>query len=327
MRSHQAISPRTGRLIVVLLAVVVAAVAYPWQSVRERWVLGIAVAVVIVLLAWWRGLFVTTILRRRVAIMRRNRRRRPARESGIDVRTTALLHIAPPETESDLLPLPLIAQYLDRYGIHAYALRVTSRAVESEVERQTWIGLTVSALDNLPALRARAPRIPLHETAEVAVRRLADHLRETGRAASVVGPDDLPQLRPARETWRAIRDEADDYLAAYRVKVDTALSETLAAIESYPARATWTVLEIADDGTGQTVAVGCAFRTAAKPRSGGPLAGLAPHSGNHRPALMTLHPLSTQRLDGHSAAPADLLVRLRWPGAAARQSRARHAAV
>lgn len=328
MTSHQPTSLPTGRIMVVLLTVVTAAMAYPWQSVRERWVLGIAVAVVIVVLAWWRGLFVTTILRRRAAMLRRNHGGRSARESGVDVRTTAVLRIDPPETEPDVLPLPLIARYLDRYGIRAYCVRVTSRDVETDTDprRQTWIGLTVSALDNLAALQARSPRIPLRETAEVAVRRLADHLRENGWAASVVGPDDLPRFRTARESWRGIRDENGEFVAAYRVQVDAALPETLAAIESYPARTTWTVLEIADDGAGQTVAVGCAFRTAAKPRPGGPLAGLTPHSGNHRPALMALHPLATRRLDGHAIPPADLLARLRWPSAARRRSRPRHAA-
>ncbi|MGH3969395.1 MAG: type VII secretion protein EccE, partial [Mycobacterium sp.] len=163
MRPHQSILLPFGRVMVVLLAVVAVAMAYPWQSARERWVLGIAVAVVVVLLARWRGLFVTTILRRWVATIRRNRGRLGARESGIDVRTTALLRITPPETEPDLLPLPLLAHYLDRYGIYADALRVISRDAESESRRQTWIGLTVSAADNLTALRARAPRIPLHE--------------------------------------------------------------------------------------------------------------------------------------------------------------------
>jgi len=307
--------------MLVLLAVVPAAMAFPWHAPRERWVLGVAVAAVIVLLARWRGLFVTTALRRRMAMAYRNRRGHPAHGSGIDVRTTALLRITAPQNQPDLLPLPLIARYLDRYGIHAYALRVTSRAAESASERQTWIGLTLSAVDNLAALQARGPRIPLHETAEVAVRRLADHLRETGWTAVLVGPDDLPWFRQGREFWSGIRAGSDDYWAAYRVSVDAGLPETLSAIESYPARATWTALEIADDGAGPTVAVGCAFRTATAPYGGSaPLAGLTPHSGNHGPALRALHPLSARRLNGHSALPADLLKRLSWPVTPRRQS-------
>ena len=100
---------------------------FPWQSARERWVLGIAIVVVITLLARWRGLPVTTILRRRLAMLRPSRGARRADESGTDVRTTALLRVTPPESGPDVLPLPLIASYADRYGLRADAIRVTSR--------------------------------------------------------------------------------------------------------------------------------------------------------------------------------------------------------
>ena len=73
MSAHRSISPPTGRITLVLLAVVAGAIAFPWHSVRERWVLGIAIAAVIVLLARWQGLPVTTILRRRLAILRPSR--------------------------------------------------------------------------------------------------------------------------------------------------------------------------------------------------------------------------------------------------------------
>ena len=86
-----------------------------------------------------------------------------------------------------MLPLPLIAGYLDRYGIRADKVRITSRDNASGA-RETWIGLTISAVDNLVALQARSARIPLHETAQVAARRLADHLREIGWEASTSGP-------------------------------------------------------------------------------------------------------------------------------------------
>ena len=59
MRPHQSIAPPTGRITLVVLAVVAAAMGFPWHSARERWVLGIAIAVVITLLARWRGLPVT----------------------------------------------------------------------------------------------------------------------------------------------------------------------------------------------------------------------------------------------------------------------------
>jgi type VII secretion protein EccE len=316
----------------VVLALVAAAIAYPWQSVRERWVLGIAIAVVITLLAWRRGLPMTTMLRRRVAMLRPSPGARLTSGTGIDVRATAVLRITPPEADPDVLPLALIARYVDRYGLHADAIRVTSRDTTSGTgmrERETWIGLTMSAADNLAALQARSPRIPLHETAEVAVRRLADHLRESGWTAGIVASDDVPRLygRSARETWSSVRQGSVDYVAAYGVKVDTALPNTLAAIWSYPVREVWTALEIAGAGGKQTMAVACALRTDGRPGAGGPLPGLTSRSGNQRVALAVLHPACTHRLEGHGALPeALLLARLRWPSTIQQQPRSRIAA-
>jgi type VII secretion protein EccE len=320
----QSVSPPTGRITLVLLAVVAAALAFPWHSVRERWVVGVAVVAVIVLLARWRGLPVTTILHRRLTILRPSRGSRRADDSVTDVRTTALLRVAPPLADADALPLSLIAGYAERYGLHADAIRVTSRDSTSEVgtrERETWIGVTLSAADNLAALQARSPQIPLQETAEVAARRLADHLRESGWTASLAVSDDVPTPYPrsARETWSGISLGSADYIAAHGVKVDTALPNTLAAIWSYPVREVWTVLEVAGAGAGagQTLAVGCAFRTDAAPDAAGPLPGLISQAGIQRAALSALDPLSSQRLDGHVVLPEALLLeRLRWASTA-----------
>ncbi|UQX10792.1 type VII secretion protein EccE [Candidatus Mycobacterium methanotrophicum] len=328
MSPHQSIAPPTGRITLVALAVVAAAMGFPWHSARERWVLGIALVVVVSLLARWRGLAVTTIVRRRLAMRRPKRGAHPAVGSGTDVRATVLLRVGPPVSGPDALPLPLIASYTDRYGLSADAIRVTSRDTTSDAgvpQRETWIGLTFSAADNLAALQARSPQIPLHETAEIAARRLADHLRENGWTAGIADPEDIPALygRRTRETWRGIRRGNADYVAAYQVKADTALPNTLAAIWSYPVRETWTALEISGAGDRQTLAVACAFHTDTPPAAGGPLPGLISHSGNHRPALTALHPPSTQQLDGHVAVPeALLLTRVRWPSAIAQLDRA-----
>ncbi len=233
--------------------------------------LGIAIVVVIVLLARWRGLPVTTILRRRLAILRPNRGARRAEESVTDVRTTALLRVTPPLGDADSLPLPLIAGYAHRYGLRADAIRVTSRDSTSEVgtrERETWIGVTLSAADNLAALQARSPQIPLHETAEVAARRLADHLRESGWTAAIAESRRrsfaATRGRPARRGPGSAR-ASSNHVAAYGVKVDTALPNTLAAIWSYPVREVWTAAEVSGSGDDQTLAVACAFRTDASP--------------------------------------------------------------
>ncbi|BCO38103.1 type VII secretion protein EccE [Mycobacterium heckeshornense] len=324
--------PGTGRVTLLLLAAVPAAMAYPWQSMRDRWVLGIGAAVAILLLGRWRGLYATTILRRRMAMSSRNSGLRRARDPGIDVRATALLHVRPSAETVDVLPLPLITRYLDRYGIRADAVRITSRDTGSDtgvLQRDTWIGMTVSAVANLAALQARSPQIPLLKTTEVAVRRLADHLRELGWSASTVGAQDIPPLfnRSARETWRGVRDQRTEYVAAYQVNVDSALPDMLAAIRSHVARETWTSLEISGTEERTTVAVACAFRTEGRPSGSAPLPGLTPQNGNHWPALTALDPLSTRRLDGHTELPASLLERLRWPSVAGpAPSRPRHAA-
>ncbi|MGH3523767.1 MAG: type VII secretion protein EccE, partial [Mycobacterium sp.] len=237
--------PGPGRITLVLLAVVPAVMAYPWPSTRDRWVLGVAVAVTIVLLGWWRGLHFTTILRRGAAMLRHRRGAQTGLWQGPDVRTAALLRVVPSAADPGVLPLPLIAEYLNRYGLRADSIRVTSRDTRSVADvpqRDTWIGLTLSAAENLAALQARSPQIPLHETAEVAARRLADHLREMGWEVTGAGPDDVPELfgATARESWRAVTDGSADYVAAYRVSVDRMLPDTLAEIWAYGAREAWT---------------------------------------------------------------------------------------
>ncbi len=311
--------PGAARVALGLLAVVPAAMAYPWQSTHAYWLLGIAVGAVIVLFGWWGGLHVTTILRRRLAIVRRaaNPMSLPA-EPDANTRTTALLRLGPGSSDSGALPLPLIARYLNRYGIRADSIRITSLSTASGVT-DTWIGLTLSALDNLAALQARSARIPLHETAEVAARRLADHLREIGFEASTVAGEDVPEplaFEPgatARETWRAVQQGGSDYVAAYRIRPDSGLPDTLVAVRAQPAREIWTALEIAGSGAHHTVAAACALRTDAAPGSAAPVAGLTLERGNQQPALQALDPLSSHRLDGHAEAPADLLERLDWP--------------
>ncbi|SON59312.1 ESX-3 secretion system protein EccE3 [Mycobacterium simulans] len=308
--------PGTGRVTLALLAVIPVALAYPWQSPRDYWLLGIAAAVVVLLFGWWRGLYFTTILRRGLAILGRRRRRVPG--PGTDTRATELLRVGPPPSDSGVLPLPLIARYLNCYGIRADKIRITSRDTGAD-ELQTWIGLTVAATHNLAALQARSSRIPLHETAQVAARRLADHLREIGWEASTVAPEDIPRpvAQESRETWNGVRQGDSDYVAAYRVSADRSLPETMNAIRSYPARETWTVLEIAGDPHHYTVAAACAFRTDTRPGGGAPLDGLTSQRGSQLPALLALDPVATQPLDGHTDAPADLLTGLTWPAPAA----------
>ncbi|SPM33275.1 type VII secretion protein EccE [Mycobacterium rhizamassiliense] len=307
--------PGPGRITLAALAVVPAVLAYPWHSTRDYWLLGIAVAVVVVLFGWWGRLHFTTILGRRLAMT--GRRGKPIELAGAAA-TTALLRIGAPLDDREVLPLPVIARYLDRYGIRADKIRITSRDNASDVSRrETWVGITISAADNLAALQARSSRIPLQETAEVVARRLADHLREIGWDANVVGVEDVPRLvtPKARETWSAVQRGASDHVVAYQVSVDDALSQTLDAIRSYEARETCTALEIAGGGPGRphTIAAACAFLTETAPDKGTPLPGLIAQRGNQLPALIALDLLSTHRLDGHTEAADGVLATLDWP--------------
>ena len=317
--------PGPGRITLALLAVVPAVLAYPWRTNRDYWVLGIAAVAVIVLFGWWHGLHFTTILYRRLVLIGRRPDHGLDTESGSATKTTALLRVGAPVGDTDVLPLPLIARYLDRYGVRADKIRITSRDSASDpARRETWIGITVSAADNLAALQARSAEIPLHETAAVVARRLADHLREIGWEANAVAPDDVPRLvaANARETWHAVQRGTSDYVAAYHVSVDGSLPETLDAIRAIPARETCTALEIAGDRTHHTIAAACAFLTDAPVKGPSPLPGLTPQRGNHGPALRALDLLSTQRLDGHTDESADLLAELDWPTPAAGAHRA-----
>lgn len=280
----------TSRIALAALFVVPAAMAYPWQSTTDRWLLGVAVAAVIVLFAWWRGAFVTAMVAHRFAVWRRNRRRGRTRSTP-PTRTTMLLRVEPESADRDL-PRDVLAGYLDRYGLRADALRITSGG--SAAGRGTWIGLTLDATDNLAALQARSSSIPLQETAQTAIRRLRDHLREVGYHTSVVDPADVPSFPAGKETWRGLRTESG-YLAAYRIAVDDQLEQRLSQIWAQGLGETWTTVELSGSAAQPTIAASCALFTAERPRTA-PLSGLTAQRGRHGPALDALHPTSVQRL-------------------------------
>lgn len=295
----------TARLALALLFIVPAALAYPYETVTQRWILGVAVVVVILLFAWWRGDFATTKLARRWSIWRGNHS--AAGPAGRDDAATVLLRVD--DSASDELPVGLIAGYTDRYGLRCDKVRITSR--DRAGTRQSWITLTLNAADNLPALQARSARIPLGDTVDVLGRRLADHLRETGWAVTVVAHDDpsvpAPVSAEAKETWRAVTDDAG-FLAAYRIPA-AALPETLAAVWAHPSEETWTAVEF---GPG-TVASVCAVRTAERPPAASPIAGLAALGGRQRTVLDALDPRSTRRVGDHQPVDPGLADELRWP--------------
>jgi type VII secretion protein EccE len=297
----------TARITLALLFIVPAAMAYPWPSTADRWLLGGAVAAVVVLFTWWRGSFFTTMVVRRLAMWGRRNRTEGLHHSSADT-TTVLLRVD--ESEPGVLPLRLIAGYLDRYGIRCDNVRITSR--DTAEYRTTWIGMTLRAANNLAALRARSPRIPLRDTAEVAARRLADHLREIGWNAAIVDTAVPPTDSSAKETWRGMRD-GSGYVGAYRVAVDDRLPETLSEIWSLPSPETWIAVEITGTATDPGIAVISTVRSEDKPTSS-PVPGLTLLRGRQRPAIDALNPLSVDRLAAEPVSlPWDLLDQLQWP--------------
>ena len=295
----------TIRIALALLLIVPAAMAYPWESDLDWWLLGIAVAVTLVVFAWWRGLFVTTMILRRVAIWRRNHvTQTPTASNGV----TVVLRVDDPAGVG--LRLPLVAGYVDRFGVRCEKVRVTNH--EDGAARTTWISMTVGAVDNLTALRARSAQLPLDDTAEIVGRRLADHLRETGLSAVAVDEAQAPLTGVGTEKWRAVHDD-DGFVSAYAIRVDDALAERLADIRSQPAAQIWTALEFSGTAAHPTVRALCAFRTA-EPVRGTPVTGLLPQSGIQRPLLNALAPSSTERLPVASTPlPSGFLESTGWP--------------
>jgi type VII secretion protein EccE len=175
--------------------------------------------------------------------------------------------------------------------------------------------MTLAANDNLAALRARSPELPLYDTAEVVGRRLSDQLRELGFDATIVDSAEAlwnPSAPSARETWRGVRDD-DGYLAAYAIPVDGDLAARLTHVWSHTNRATWTAIEFGGTTTRPTATALCAIRTDDAP-SAVPVPGLRGCNGRHRPLLTALDPRSVQRLDtGAVPVPSSLLDEIEWP--------------
>lgn len=296
--------PGTGRVALALLAVVPAVMAFPWQSQSDRWTLAMAAAVVLVLFAWWRGLHVTTIVRRRVAISLR-RGPRVCRERGAhhlmdhadaDARTTVVLRVLD-GVDRDV-PLDLVRGYLDRYGVRCESVRITSR--DTPAGRTTWIGMNLSAAANLAALQARSSTIPLRETAEVGLRRLADQLREQGWAVTISDLAIPDLLGPeATEHWRAVAD-AKGYLAAYSLtahgQTTGSLPDVLRELRTGDWDELWTAIEMSRAG----LAASCAIRTPGMPGAAPPLAGLTLRRGTQWDALHAMIPTSTKPLDAET---------------------------
>jgi type VII secretion protein EccE len=246
----------------------------------------------------------TTMIARRVEVFRRNHSKRKAQASGA---VTVVLRVDDPAGVG--LSLPLLAGYVERFGVRCEKVRVTN--LDDGSASATWISLTLNAVGNLTALRARSAELPLLETAEIVGRRLADHLRETGLSAAIVG--DAPTLLADgdRETWSGVRADSGA-ISAYAIPVDDGLRERLAEVWAQPTE-TWTAIEFSGTSAHPEVRALCVFRTTEAVRRI-PVSGLVAQRGIQRPLLTALAPGSTDRL-GIPAAPlpTGLLEPDGWP--------------
>lgn len=293
----------TIRITLALLAIGLAALTYPWQSVIDRWIVGGAVVVVVVAFAWWRGLFLTTMLGRRLAMLRGGKVKPAHRRAN---RLMVLLQVDDPAGVG--LSLPLVAGYVDRFGVRCAGVRITSR--DQIGTRTTWISMTLDAEDNLAALQARSPELPLYDTAEIVGRRLADHLRETGLEATIVNAAAAPLPSPGKEKWSGVTGDFGS-VSAYGIRVDDRLGERLAEASALPTE-TWVTLEFSGTAARPSVAAACAVRTA-DPVTGVPLDGLVAHRGVQRALLTALAPASAGRMGVTEVPlPEGLLERVSW---------------
>lgn len=314
--------PGTLRLTLVATLVAGSALAFYRQDPAVRPVAIAAAALALLLIVWWRGTFVTDILGRAVKMLtRRLTGRGPAEvpeiaRAGVDARTSVVLEVDTPES-GEKLPVDLLARYLDRYGISCSSIRVTDLAVDGH-RGKTWVTLTLSAADNLTALQARSPRIPLRDTAKNLARRLADHLRELGWQVRTADDPQRPVHSIVTEGWRGVHDD-HGYLAAYRASIDHGLAETLRAVRNAPQAERWTALELTGTPDAPALTVVCALRTGEKPTVGGPFGGLAPCWGEHLRVLQTLDPLSTEVFGGATGVSARYLDELAQHSGASQQ--------
>lgn len=291
-----------------------------WQPV-----LGVLIAVLV--LGSWHGLLLTTTASRWVPMSLRNRqgraggrRRAPAggrgKRSGTAVpgqqstpvtatgAVTVTLRVRPrphPVATADAaggqLPWRQLLGWLERYGVRADSMTVTSvattpapsalRQAQARLvtdQWENWITFVFSTVSNLEALKARASDIG--ELAGVTTRRMVGELRERGWVVSVVNDSAAfprfvdPAARVRRECWTGT-EYADGFRAVYAVE-PTALSSIVAALPGLSTKCVWTSVTVRSVGRQRpTVEAFVATLTPARPDRI-PLEGLTGFDGLHR---------------------------------------------
>lgn len=320
---------RIGALVVALL--LGWAVLVPTGSQWQWWQPTLGVLVAVLVLGSWNGLLLTTAATRWVPMRVRNRQRRNGsgrgrrrasagggrRKRGEDMASaegstslsavgevTVTLRVQPQphqvataDAAGGQLPWQQLLVWLDRYGVRADAMTVTSvattpapsalrqaqsRSVTDQWE--CWITFVFSTVSNMEALKARSTVID--ELAKVTTRRMVGELRERGWVVAVVEDSaEFPRFvdrsaRVRRECWTGT-EYGDGFRAVYAVE-PSALSSVVAALPGLATKCVWTSVTVRSQGRqGPTVEAFVAMLTAARPDRV-PLKGLTGFDGLHR---------------------------------------------
>ncbi|OKH76732.1 hypothetical protein EB73_02230 [Mycobacterium sp. SWH-M3] len=352
------------------------AVLVPVGHTALWWHYLIGVVVIVAFLGSWHGQHVSTTVRRWVPLSRYNRRQRarsaaPRRRRAAEVsapvappRSTPLqarivIHLRPhphglvtPADTADQMPWQFVTSWLDRYGVRADELTVTSitrtpppsglrtdaaslLSTRTPQHRDTWLTYTLRADQNVGALTARQTTmgtavrgasddvdgVPQRAAlADTTARRLVAELLERGWLATLVDDDEpLPQfVSPAatvrRETWTAT-EYSDGFRAVYAVE-EGELENVLQALPALSTKALWVSMTVASRGNQPTTVSACVGTLTATQPGRNPLPGLAGFHGVHREVIPAL---TVTGLD-HALPVAQVnlsdLASLRWPTSA-----------
>ncbi|MFV8227403.1 hypothetical protein [Mycolicibacterium fortuitum] len=338
----------------------------------------IGVVVIVAFLGSWHGQHVSTTVRRWVPLSRYNRRQRARSAQPRRRRTTAdpapeaaprsttlqariVIHLRPhphglttPADTADQMPWQFVTSWLDRYGVRADELTITSitrtpptSGLRTDVasllttrtpqHRDTWLTYTLRADQNVGALTARqttmgatdrgasddvdGPGVPQRAAlADTTARRLVAELRERGWLATLVDDEEpLPQFVPPaatvrRETWTAT-EYSDGFRAVYAIEAGE-VESVLKALPALATKALWVSVTVASRGNQPTTVSACVGTLTGTQPGRNPLPGLAGFHGLHREVIPALTVTGLDHaLPVAQVNPADL-TSLRWPTSA-----------
>ena len=369
-------------MLVSLLLLGWAALLPPGRQ-PQWWHYAIGVALILAFLGSWHGQHVSTALRRRTPMSFYNRRQRtrrtqpgrsrrdapsadaqtpPAVRRSQALEAQVVIHLRPhphalttPGDTVDQLPWEFVTSWLNRYGVRADSLTITSltrtpppsglrsdsaalltgRATQ---HRDTWLTYTLRAVNNVGALTARQTTMgspaagdhldddgppPRAALADTVARRLVAELRERGWIATLIDETDpLPQFVPAaaavrQETWTGT-EHTDGFRAIYAVEPGR-LVDVLEGLPSLATKATWVTVTVRAQGRqAATLDASVGTLTSAKPARN-PLPGLDGFHGLHRKVAQALSVAGLDRDDFDlptTAVAWDSLTQLRWPTSA-----------